>query len=138
MLLPFGCGHHRSDCCACRGTQQGNDMGVLGAGPGIRRTTSAPPGQITRQGKTPKRASSAPSHHSNAPIRQESQSILSKIVARRPRREVLAAVKAASQTAATSVVAIDVESDPVRSGLAASLETPDRLGFPEAKTILTT
>ncbi len=36
------------------------------------------------------------------------------------------------------VVAIDVESDPVRIGLAASLETPDRLGFPEAKTIVTT
>jgi hypothetical protein len=50
----------------------------------------------------------------------------------------LAAVKAASQSAATSVVAIDVESDPVRIGLAASLETPDRLGFPEAKTIVTT
>ena len=46
----------------------------------------------------------------------------------------LAAVKAASQ----SVVAIDVESDPVRIGLAASLETADRLGFPEAKTIVTT
>jgi Zn-dependent alcohol dehydrogenase len=50
----------------------------------------------------------------------------------------LAAVKAASQSAATSVVAIDVESDPVRIGLAASFETPDRLGFPEAKTIVTT
>ena len=49
----------------------------------IRRTTSAPPGQITRQGRTPKRASAAPSYHSNAPIRQESQSILSKIVALR-------------------------------------------------------
>jgi hypothetical protein len=47
----------------------------------------------------------------------------------------LAAVKAASQSATTSVVAIDVESDPVRSGLAASLETPERLGFLEAKTL---
>src|ERR1700682_2247852 len=45
-----------------------------------RRTTSAPPGRITRQGMTPKPASAAPSHHSNAPIRQESQSILSKIL----------------------------------------------------------
>src|SRR5258708_40197547 len=36
MLLPFGCGHDRSDCCACRGTQHGNDMGVLGAGPDCR------------------------------------------------------------------------------------------------------
>ena len=49
----------------------------------------------------------------------------------------LAAVKAASQSAAASVVAIDVESDPVRSGLAASLENPDRLGFREAKTYST-
>jgi pyruvate-formate lyase-activating enzyme/TusA-related sulfurtransferase len=46
------------------------------------------------------------------------------------------AVKAASQSTATSVVAIDVESDPVRSALAASLENPDRLGFLEAKTIV--
>src|SRR5258708_6956959 len=35
-----------------------------------------------RQGKTPKRASAAPSPHSNAPIKHGSQSILSKIVAR--------------------------------------------------------
>jgi hypothetical protein len=41
----------------------------------------------------------------------------------------LPAVKAASQSAATSVVAIDVESDPVRSGLAASLETQMVLDF---------
>src|SRR5882672_9445100 len=34
-----------------------------------------------RQGKTPKLASAAPSHHSNAPNKPESQSILSKIVA---------------------------------------------------------
>jgi hypothetical protein len=34
-----------------------------------------------RQGRTPKRASAAPSHLSNAPIKPESQSILSKIVA---------------------------------------------------------
>jgi hypothetical protein len=47
----------------------------------IRRTTSAPPGQVTGQGQIPKRASAAPSHHSNAPIKPESQSFLSKIVA---------------------------------------------------------
>jgi hypothetical protein len=47
----------------------------------MRRTTSAPPGQSARQGRTPKLASAAPSHHSNAPIKPESQSILSKIVA---------------------------------------------------------
>jgi hypothetical protein len=34
-----------------------------------------------RQGKTPKRASATPSHHSNAPVTPESQSFLSKIVA---------------------------------------------------------
>jgi hypothetical protein len=34
-----------------------------------------------RQGKIPKRASAAPSHHSNAPNKPKSQSILSKIVA---------------------------------------------------------
>jgi hypothetical protein len=50
----------------------------------IRRTTSAPPGQIARRGGTLKRASAAPSHHSNAPFKPESQSILSKIVARSP------------------------------------------------------
>jgi hypothetical protein len=32
----------------------------------------------TRQGKSPKRALAAPSHHSNAPFGLESQSILSK------------------------------------------------------------
>src|SRR5258705_6176346 len=49
----------------------------------IRRTTSAPPRAKTRQGKTPKRASAAPSHDSNARIKQESQSNLSNIVAPR-------------------------------------------------------
>src|SRR5882757_9282104 len=34
-----------------------------------------------RQGKTPKPAAASPSHHSNAPNKPESQSILSKIVA---------------------------------------------------------
>ena len=48
--------------------------------------TSAPPGQNTRQGQIPRRAPVAPSHHSNAPIRQEGQSILSKIVALMPRQ----------------------------------------------------
>jgi len=51
---------------------------------GNGRLTQGDPGyvqQITRQGQTPKRASAAPSHRSNAPIRKESQSILSKIVA---------------------------------------------------------
>jgi len=37
----------------------GSSEGFRGA---IRRTTSAPPGQITRQGRTPKRASAAPSY----------------------------------------------------------------------------
>jgi len=50
----------------------------------IRRTTSAPPGQITRQGRTPKRAFAASSHCSNAPIKPKSQSILSKIIAPTP------------------------------------------------------
>jgi hypothetical protein len=46
-------------------------------------------------------------------------------------------VKAASQSAATSVVAIDVESDPVRSGLAASLENPTVLDFLRQKLYYT-
>src|SRR5260370_42597908 len=50
----------------------------------ISRTTSAPPRQITRQGRTLKRALAAPSHHSNAPIKPERQSILSNIVALTP------------------------------------------------------
>jgi hypothetical protein len=49
----------------------------------IRRTTSAPPGQITRQGRNSEARLSRFNHHSNAPIKPESQSILSKIVARR-------------------------------------------------------
>jgi hypothetical protein len=48
----------------------------------IRHTTSAPPGQNTRQGRTPKLAQGRPQvPHSNAPFRPESQSILSKIAA---------------------------------------------------------
>src|SRR6266851_4061023 len=41
----------------------------------------SPAQAITRQGQTPKRALAAPSYDSNAPIKPESQSILSKIVA---------------------------------------------------------
>ena len=41
----------------------------------------SPAKENTRQGKTPKRPSAAPSHNSNAPIKHQSQSILSKIVA---------------------------------------------------------
>ncbi len=49
----------------------------------IRRTTSAPPEQIT--GRAGPRSAPQPPQvtHSNAPIRQESQSILSEIVALR-------------------------------------------------------
>jgi hypothetical protein len=50
----------------------------------IRRTTSAPPGQITRQGRIPKAVSIAASCHNNALIKPESQSILSKIVVHFP------------------------------------------------------
>jgi hypothetical protein len=50
----------------------------------IERVAAHPPHHLgpaqasTRQGKPPKRALAAPSHHSNAPFGQESQSILSK------------------------------------------------------------
>src|SRR5713226_2085512 len=44
----------------------------------------SPARQIARQGKTPKRALAAPSHHNNAPIKPERQSILSNIVALTP------------------------------------------------------
>lgn len=47
-----------------------------------RSTTSAPPGQKPRQGKTPKRAFAPSSHHSNAPIEPVSQSNVSNIFAR--------------------------------------------------------
>src|SRR4051794_37407122 len=64
----------------------GLDLGFMGfsevhAAPS-GRTTSAPPGQITRQGRTRKPVSTAPRHHNNAPIATGSQSFLSKIVAR--------------------------------------------------------
>src|SRR5260370_25862282 len=51
----------------------------------IRRTTSAPPRQITRQGRTLKRALAAPSRHSNAPLKPASQSILSNLVTLTPK-----------------------------------------------------
>src|SRR5258705_8431559 len=44
----------------------------------------SPAQAITRQGQTPKRALAAPSFVSNAPIKTESQSILSKIIAHFP------------------------------------------------------
>ena len=47
----------------------------------IRRTTSAPPRQITRRGSAQKRASAASSQHSNARFAEECQSILSNMIA---------------------------------------------------------
>src|SRR6478752_3510715 len=81
----------RSDLLVVRAAERGEalDLGldlVMGSSrlcDAIRRTTSAPPGQKPRQGKTPKRASAAPSHDSNARIKPESQSNLSNIVAPR-------------------------------------------------------
>jgi hypothetical protein len=61
------------------------DLGlVMGSSEVARRHPPhhlSPAKENTRQGKTPKRASAAPSHHGNAPIKHQSQSILSKIVA---------------------------------------------------------
>ena len=58
---------------------------VMGASQGlrdaIRRTTSAPPRQMTRRGTAQKRASAAPGPHSNARFAEECQSILSKMIA---------------------------------------------------------
>jgi len=54
---------------------------------GYAAPAAAPPQPaqaITRQGQTPKRALAAPSYDSNAPIKPESRSILSKIVAHFP------------------------------------------------------
>jgi hypothetical protein len=48
---------------------------------GIRRTTSAPPRQVTRRGPAHKRASAASIHHSNAQFAEECQSILSNMIA---------------------------------------------------------
>src|SRR5260370_4036497 len=66
------------------------DLGLVMGSSEVHAAPSAappqPPGQNTRQGQIPRRAPVAPSHHSNAPIRQESQSILSKIVALMPRQ----------------------------------------------------
>jgi hypothetical protein len=63
------------------------DLGLVMGSSEVHATPSAAPpqprpGKFTGQGQIPKRASAAPSHHSNAPIKPESQSFLSKIVAR--------------------------------------------------------
>src|SRR5260370_28601815 len=69
----------------------GLDLGLVMGSSEVHAAPSAAPPQ-PRLGKTPgraripRRAPVAPSHHSNAPIRQESQSILSKIVALMPRQ----------------------------------------------------
>ena len=58
---------------------------VMGASGGLRdamrRTTSAPPRQVTRRGSAQKRASAASSQHSNARFAEECQSILSNMIA---------------------------------------------------------
>jgi hypothetical protein len=57
---------------------------VMGSSKFMRRHPShylSPARANPRQGKTPKPAAAAPSHHSNAPNKPESQSFLSKIVA---------------------------------------------------------
>jgi len=56
--------------------------GILRSSRGaIRRTTSAPPGAKHPAGPDPKARLSRPSHRSNAPIRNESQSFLRKKIA---------------------------------------------------------
>jgi hypothetical protein len=62
------------------------DLALVMGSSEVRAAPSAAPPQprqskISRQGKIPKRASAAPSRHSNAPIEHGSQSIPSKIVA---------------------------------------------------------
>src|SRR5467141_1208756 len=61
---------------------------VIGSSEVYAAPSAAPPqprlGNFTRQGRTLKRALAPPSHHSNAPIKPESQSILSKIIALTP------------------------------------------------------
>ena len=68
-----------------RGVALAFDFGlVMGSSKGARRELShhLSPAQVNpRQGKIPKRTDAASSCHSNAPIRPESQSFLSKIVA---------------------------------------------------------
>jgi hypothetical protein len=68
-----------------RGAAFGFDLGlVMGSSRLVRHHPPhhlSPAQANTRQGRPPKRALAAPSHHSNAPFGQESQSILSKIVA---------------------------------------------------------
>ncbi len=69
------------------------DLGlVMGSSEVLRRHPPhhlSPARANTRRGKILKRASAAPSHHSNAPIKHESQSILSKIVALTPSKGVV-------------------------------------------------
>ena len=60
------------------------DLGLVMGSSEVHATPSAAPPQPrpgNGQGQIPKRASAARSHHSNAPIKPESQSFLSKIVA---------------------------------------------------------
>src|SRR6202166_2079567 len=62
----------------------GLDLGLVMGSSEVHATPSAAPPQPrpgNGQGQIPKRASAARSHHSNAPIKPESQSFLSKIVA---------------------------------------------------------
>jgi len=72
------------------------DLGLLMGSSEVHATLSAAPlqprpGKSARQGRTPKLASAASSHHSNAPIKPESQSILSKIIAHQSFRALRAA-----------------------------------------------
>jgi hypothetical protein len=65
----------------------GLDLGLFMGFSEVHAAPSAAPpqprsGKITRQGPVPKRAKAALSHHSNAPVTQESQSFLSKKIAR--------------------------------------------------------
>jgi hypothetical protein len=65
------------------------DLGLVMGSSEVHAAPSAAPPQPRPSknpaGQDPEAASAAPSHHSNAPIRQESQSILSKIIALMPR-----------------------------------------------------
>jgi hypothetical protein len=66
-----------------------------------------PAAQIARQGKTPKRASAAQVNHSNAPIRPESQSFPSKIVALSTPSD----VRISSLSATTPILELDKSED---------------------------
>jgi hypothetical protein len=71
---------------ANRALALGFDFGLFTESSGVRATPSAAPPQPRRAnhpaGQDPEAPLAAPSNHSNAPINRESQSILSKIVAR--------------------------------------------------------